>query len=121
MEPSYLGTTQSPVTPVTESERILGILAHVLTLVAWFFAPLIIYLLKKDESEYVRDHARESMNFQLTIIVAYLLAGILTIVFIGFFFLLLIAVMQVILVIVATVKAADSQLYRYPYTIKFIK
>ncbi len=121
MEPSYLGTTQSPAGPVTENERMLAVLAHALTLIAWIFAPLIIYLLKKDDSYYVRDHAKESLNFQLTLLIAYLVAFMLVIVVIGVFLLAVIGFMQLVLVIVATIKAADNQLYRYPFTIRFIK
>ena len=70
MDNSFLGTTQTPAGPVTDSDRILAILSHVLTLVAWIFAPLVIYLVKKDESPFVREHAKESLNFQLTLILA---------------------------------------------------
>ena len=121
MEPSYLGTTQTPLGPVTDNERMLAVLAHALTLVAWFFAPLIIYLLKKDESPFVRDHAKESLNFQLTLLIAYIIGFMLTIVVIGILILAVIGFVQLVLVIVATIKAADNQLYRYPFTIRFIK
>jgi uncharacterized Tic20 family protein len=121
MDNSFLGTTQAPASPVTESERILAILSHVLTIVVWIFAPLIIYLLKKEESSFVREHAKESLNFQLTVIVAYIAAGLLVILLVGVFLLVVIAFMQVVLVIIATVRAADNQLYRYPFTIRFIR
>ena len=121
MDNSYLGTTQTPAGPVTESERTLAILSHVLTIMVWIFAPLIIYLIKKDESSFVREHAKESINFQLTVIVAYIAAGLLMILLVGFFLLLVIAFMQVVLVIIATIRAADNQLYRYPFTIRFIR
>ena len=121
MEPSYLGTTQQPLGQVTESERMLAVLSHALTLIAWIFAPLVIYLLKRDESLFVREHAKESLNFQLTLIVAYCVGFLLMIVLIGFLILALIGVVQLVLVIVASIKAADNQLYRYPFTIRFIK
>lgn len=121
MDNSFLGTTQTPAGPVTDSERTLAILSHVLTLVAWFFAPLVIYLVKKDESPFVREHAKESLNFQLTLIVAYIAAGLLMLLLVGFFLLMLVALMQLVLVIIATVRAADNQLYRYPFTIRFIQ
>ena len=121
MDDSYLGTTQSPATPVTESERMLAILAHVLTFLAWLFAPLIIYLVKKDESSFVREHAKESLNFQLTQMIVYFVCFLLLLVIIGVLGFIVVGFYQLVLVIVATIKAADSQLYRYPFTIRFIK
>ena len=85
MEPNYLGTTASPLNTVSESDRLLSILSHVLTFFTWIFGPLVIYLLKQDESLFVRDHARESLNFQLTLIVAYIAAGLLVILLVGIF------------------------------------
>lgn len=121
MENSYLGTTQTPAGPVTENERMLAILSHVLTLVAWLFAPLVIYLVKKDESPFVRDHAKESLNFQLTLMIAYFVCFLLLVVLIGVLGFIVVGFYQLVLVIVATIKAADNQLYRYPFTIRFIK
>ncbi len=121
MDNSFLGTTQTPAGPVKDSDRILAILSHVLTLVAWIFAPLVIYLVKKDESPFVREHAKESLNFQLTLILAYIVAGLLVLLLIGIFLMFVIAFVQVVLVIIATVRAADNQLYRYPFTIRFIQ
>jgi uncharacterized protein len=121
MDESYLGTTQSPASPVTDSDRLLAILSHVLTMVAWLFAPLIIYLVKKDESAFVREHAKESLNFQLTLMILYFICFLLLIVVIGILGFIVVGFMQLVLVIVATIKAADNQLYRYPFTIRFIK
>jgi uncharacterized protein len=121
MEQQYLGSTKTPVTPVENNERILGVLSHVLTFVVWIFAPLIIYLLKKDESEFVRIHAKESLNFQLTLMIYYFIAFLTLILIIGFLLFIVIGIFHVVLVIVATIRAADEQLYRYPYTIRFIQ
>ncbi|MBD0295060.1 MAG: DUF4870 domain-containing protein [Flavisolibacter sp.] len=121
MEQSLLGTSQPSVTPVTDDERILGIFAHVLTLFAGFLAPLVIYLIKKDNSPFVRDHAKESLNFQLTLLIGYIIGFILMIVLIGFLVLMIIGLVHLVLVIVATVKASDNQLYRYPFAIRFVQ
>lgn len=68
MEPkSYMGADTEPVVIPTSDEKTMALLSHVLTLVAGFVAPLIIYLLKKDQSTFIADHARESLNFQITI------------------------------------------------------
>lgn len=120
MDSSFIGSTQNNASPVTESERLLSVLAHILTLVVSFLAPLVIYLIKKDESAFVKEHAKESLNFQLTLFIAYIVSFLLIFVLIGIPLLVLIGLAQLVLVIVATIRAADNQLYRYPFCIRFI-
>jgi uncharacterized protein len=120
MEPSYLGTSETPIGTVSDNERLLAILAHVITLFSSFIGPLVIYLVKKDESPFVRDHAKESLNFQITMAIAYFVGFLLLFVLIGMLILPLLGLLQLILVLVATIKASDNKLYRYPFTIRFI-
>jgi len=108
-------------TPVTESERLLAILSHALTLVAGFLAPLIIYLLKKDESPYITEHAKESLNFQITLTIFYVIGFVTLIFLIGFIILPAIGILHLVLVVVATVKAADNKFYRYPFNIRLVR
>jgi len=115
---SFLGSDQAPAYTPTSDERTFAILSHVLTIFFWIFPPLIIYLIKKDESTYVRDHARESLNFQLTMSIVGI---VLFLTIIGILLLWVLAIVVLILVIVATLKASDNKLYRYPMTIRFIK
>lgn len=102
----------------TSDERTMAILSHVLTLVAGFLAPLIIYLLKKDESAYVAKHAKESLNFQLTVLLAII---VLTVTIIGILLLWAVGIGALVLVIIATIRANDNGFYRYPLCIRFIK
>lgn len=107
----------SQYTP-TNDERTLAILCHVLTIFFWIFPPLIIYLIKKDESKFIAEHAKESLNFQITFgIVA--IALIITIV--GILLLWVLAIVVLVLVIIASIKASENKLYRYPLTIRLIK
>lgn len=105
----------------TQEEKNVALLSHVLTLFAWFIAPLVIYLVKKDESEFVREHALESLNFQISIFI-YILACIpLMIVLIGIPIAIGLGIFDLVVVIVATIKASEGKSYRYPWTIRFIK
>lgn len=115
---SFLGNDQPPTYTPTSDERTMAILSHVLCLVVWLFAPLIIYLVKKDESSFVAAHAKEALNFQitLTIIVVVCIISI-----IGILLLWLVGIASTILIIVATIKASENKLYRYPFNIRFIK
>ncbi len=117
-EKSYLGTDTEPVIAPTSDEKTMAILSHVLTLVVGFVAPLIIYLMKKDESVYVREHARESLNFQITIFI--IIAGLIITV-IGILLLWLVGIAALIFVIMATVKASEGKLYKYPFSLRLIK
>jgi uncharacterized Tic20 family protein len=121
MEPSYLGTTQPPLGQVSSDERLLAILCHVLTLFFSFIPPLVIYLLKRDESHFVKDHAKESLNFQITLAIFYFVSILLTLVLIGVLMLVALGLMHLILVIVAAVRAADNRLYRYPFSIRLVR
>jgi uncharacterized Tic20 family protein len=102
----------------TSDERTMAILAHILTFVAPVIATLVVYLLKKDESKYVSAQAKEALNFQITIMLVTIglcltLIGVLLLVFVGIWYF--------VLVIVATIKASENKLYRYPLTIRLIK
>ena len=115
---SFLGTEETPLSPPTSDERTLAILCHVLALFFWIIPPLIIYLIKKDESAYVTAHARESLNFQLTMSIAGI---VLFLTLIGILLLWVLAIIVVVLVIIATIRASENKLYRYPMNIRFIK
>lgn len=115
---TFLGADQAPLVQPSSDEKTMAILAHVLTLVAWFVAPLVIYLIKKDESAFVAAHAKESLNFQITITIVCI---VLFITIIGIFLLWIIGILALVLVIVATVKASEGKLYKYPFTLRLIK
>ena len=115
---SFLGTEETPLVPPTSDERTIALLSHVLTIVASFLAPLIIYVVKKDESAFVAAHAKESLNFQITIAIIIIalcitIVGILLVWFVG--------IASLILVIMATIRASEGKLYKYPINIRFIK
>jgi uncharacterized Tic20 family protein len=112
---SLLGTESDPGYVPTSDERTIALLSHVLCFVVGILAPLIIYLVKKDESPYVAAHAKESLNFQITFWIVFCLVFLTVI---GIF---VVGIFATILVIVATIRASEGKLYRYPFTIRFVK
>lgn len=84
-------------------------------------APLVIWLIKKGEFPFVDEQGRESLNFQISMTIYGIVAGLLCYVFIGFILLPVLVVADVILIIVATVKTNKGEGYRYPFTIRIIK
>jgi len=118
---SFLGSEEQPLYTPTSDERTLAILSHVLCLVTLFWAPLIIYLLKKDDSKFVAEHAKESLNFQISLIIYGIIFCILIIVIIGIFLLWALSLAALILIIVATIRASEGKIYRYPFCIRLIR
>lgn len=116
-----LGQEIVPVNVPNSDEKILALLSHALTMVAWFIAPLIIYLLKKDESSFVAEHAKESLNFQITMFICYAVSFILIILLIGIVFIWLLGILNLVFVIVACIKAFEGKIFRYPFCIRLIK
>ncbi|MGB2908507.1 MAG: DUF4870 domain-containing protein [Candidatus Aminicenantaceae bacterium] len=82
--------------------------------------PLVIWLIKKDESPYVDKQGKESLNFQISFTIYAFIAGILALVIIGLFLLLALGVAWVVLVIVATLKASNREEFQYPLSIRFL-
>ncbi|MEN8118163.1 MAG: DUF4870 domain-containing protein [Bacteroidota bacterium] len=83
--------------------------------------PLIIYLVKKDEYEFVADQGKEVLNFQITWALIFIVSAILIIVGIGVLLLVGFGIAWLVLVIVGTVAASKGEYYRYPLTIKFLQ
>ncbi|WP_214108918.1 DUF4870 domain-containing protein [Acrocarpospora catenulata] len=98
----------------------MAMLAHLLGLLSSFVGPLVMYLLKKDESPYVRDQAAEALNFQLTVLVASIVSSILMVIIIGIFLLMAVLLGGVILSIMGAVAANNGSPYRYPLSIRFV-
>lgn len=117
---SVQGEQQTVYTPTSE-ERTMAILSHILNLVVPLIAPLVIYLIKKDESAYVAEHAKESLNFQITMAICFMISMVLTMVIIGAFLFVILGFLSLVLVIIASVKASDNKMYRYPINFRFIK
>ena len=83
--------------------------------------PLIIWLIKKDDFPMVDDQGRESLNFQISMTIYTIVSFLLCFVIIGFLLLPVVLLVDLILVIIASVKANKGDVYRYPFTIRFIK
>ena len=116
-------TDEYPLFTPSGDDRILGLLSHLLAIVPGIgiLGPLVIYLVKKNESSFVEANAKESLNFQITVILACIISWILVVVLIGFFLLAVLGVLNVVLVIVATIKASENKIYRYPFNLRLIK
>ncbi|NLE40131.1 MAG: DUF4870 domain-containing protein [Pirellulaceae bacterium] len=117
--PETPGPQPGPGIP-SKDERNLAMICHLLGLVG-FIGPLVIWLIKKDESAVVDDQGKESLNFQITILLASLLSGVLACFIVGFFLAIAVAIYDIVYIIIAAMRANEGQLYRYPICLRLIK
>ena len=118
----------SPPTPSTSSDvRTWSVLCHASALLGLFFhflghlgGPLIVWLMKRGDSPEIDAHGKESLNFQISMLIYDAVAAILCVVLIGIPILIALWVLNTVLVIIASVKASEGKFYRYPITIRFI-
>ena len=95
-------------------------LAHLITFVAAFIGPLVIYLVKKDESAFVADQAKEVLNFHISALIYAIVAALTVIIGIGILLLLALGVFFLVVTIIGTIRAYEGTAYRYPLCIRFI-
>ena len=69
----------------------------------------------------VDAHGKESLNFQISMLIYAIVSGILCLIFIGFLLLAAIGITSLVCVIIASVKASNGVPFRYPLTIRFLK
>jgi len=112
---------------LSESERNWAMLCHLSAFAGFFFpfggiiGPLICWLSRKDESQWIDLNGKASLNFQislllyivLTIPLCFIIIGIPIVIFLGF--------LKVICIIIGSVKASKGEDFRYPLSIPFIQ
>ena len=116
-------------TSVSSSDvRIWNILCHASALLGIFLhfpghllGPLIVWLAKRDDSPEIDAHGKESVNFQISMLIYNGIAVVFCLVLVGFAFLAVLWVLNAVFVIVASIHASDGKFYRYPMTIRFIQ
>jgi uncharacterized protein len=82
--------------------------------------PLIVWLVKRGDSSEIDAHGKEALNFQISMLIYSVVAGILCLVLIGFALLAILHVLNVVFVIIAGLRASEGQMYRYPFTLRLI-
>ena len=98
----------------------MGMLAQLLGLFAGIIGPLIIYLIKKDESPFVRHHASEALNFNITLLIGMMISLPLMLVLIGFLTFFVIAIAGMVFQIIASIAANNGEWYRFPINIRMV-
>ena len=108
--------------------RTWNVLCHATALAGFFvpwaghiLGPLIVWLAKRGDSPEIDEHGKESLNFQISMLIYNVIAGVLCLVLIGFIILAILHILNLVLVIVASIQVSEGKFYRYPITIRLIK
>lgn len=116
---------EQPVSPgqseISSDAKNMAMLCHLLAIFTGFLGPLIIWLIKKDDTPFVDDQGKEALNFQITVLIALLVSSLSMFICIGFVLMPAVAIANVVFCIIAAVKVSHGEAYRYPVNIRFIK
>jgi uncharacterized Tic20 family protein len=111
---------------LSKDEKNWAMAAHLSSLtsfigIPWFLGPLIIYFVKKDDSTFVGDHAKEALNFGISVFIySFVCLALVFVFFIGVALLGVLVVAAVVLNVMAGIKASEGKTYKYPFTIRLI-
>ena len=112
---------------LSETERNWAMFCHLSALAGFFFpfggiiGPLVCWLSRKDESTWVNENGKASMNFQISMLLYIVLAIPLCFILIGFLILMVIFTLKIVCIIIASVKASKGEEFKYPLAIPFIQ
>ena len=121
-------STATPAAAPTENERTWGMLAHlsaltglVLPLAGIVIGPLVVWLARRDDSEFVAAHAKEALNFNISVLLGALACMLLMLVFIGFLLGTALFIAWLVMTLIAAIKASEGHPYRYPFSLRLVK
>lgn len=109
----------TPLSPT--DEKLWATLTHIGGIFFSFVPALIVYLVLKDRGPFVREHSATALNFQLTMLIAYVVGFITTFILIGFLILIAVGIVIIVFGIIAAIAANNGQPYKYPLAIEFVK
>ena len=120
-------STASGAAP-TENERTWGMLAHlsalvglVIPLIGNVLGPLGVSIARADQSAFVAAHAKEALNFNISVTLAAVLCALLMLVFVGFLLGSALFIVWLVMTLIAAIKASEGAAYRYPFSLRLVK
>lgn len=111
---------QAPAQMSPADEKLWATLIHIGGILFGFLPALIGYIVLKDRGPFIRAHAQTALNFQITLMVAYVIGSILTVILVGFLVLFAAWLLAIVFGIMAALAANRGEYYTYPLTIKFV-
>lgn len=112
-----------PAGSAPQEDRTIALLTHLSGIIVSFIVPLIIWLINKDnpQKSWLTDQSKEALNFQITLLIVYVIGTILTIILIGALINFAAWIACIVFSIIAGVAANKGENYRYPFAIRLIK
>lgn len=105
----------------SSDERTMSMFIYLISLFTAIIGPLIIWGIKKDESEFINHHGKEYFNFFISYTIYGFIGGLLMMVLIGFIIVPILAIMYFIFTLIALFKAYNGEYYRFPLIFRIIK
>ncbi|WP_081996462.1 DUF4870 domain-containing protein [Luteibacter sp. 9133] len=123
--PPYGAPPYEPVPPAsahTNDDKNLAMLTHLSGLILSIIVPLVVWLINKDKADkgYLVTEAKEALNFQLTVLIGYVICWILTVILIGAFLHLVLWIVNIVFCILAAIKVSQTGTYRYPFALRLV-
>jgi uncharacterized Tic20 family protein len=110
----------SDIAVPSNDDKNIATITHLGGILFSFIPALVVWLLKKDDSEFIAAQAREALNFQITLLVAQFIAYVLVFILVGFLLLGLIWAFNIVFCIIAAISSSKGEYYRYPFTLRLI-
>ena len=104
----------------SSDDKNIATITHLGGTVFSFIPGLIVWILKKDDSAYLGDQAKEALNFQITIALAMFVASILVWLLIGFILVPVVWILNIVFCIIAAISTSKGETYRYPFCLRLI-
>ncbi|WP_323703721.1 DUF4870 domain-containing protein [Mammaliicoccus sp. Dog046] len=111
----------SEQTGTTKDDRLYGMLIYLSSFIVGFFGPLLIWLIKREDSKFVDRVGKDYLNFFLSYTIWTIISTILCMILIGFLFLIVLSILLIVFTIIGAVKSYRGETYLPPLSIRFFK
>ena len=118
---------QPPMPPVSQQPmsdsdaRLWAMLGQLSGIILGFIGPLIVMLVFGPRNGFVKKESTEALNFQITVLIGYVVSFVLMLIVIGIFVFLAVWILSIIFCVIAAIKNNQGVEYRYPINIRFVK
>ena len=118
--PTYAAPAgEQPLSP--SDEKTFAMLAQFGGIVIGFLAGLLVMVIWGKRSAFVNDHAKEALNFQITLLIGHVIGFVLTFVYIGVLVYMAVWIVGIVFSIIAGMAANKGETYRYPFALRLVK
>jgi uncharacterized protein len=93
----------------------------VMPLLGIVIGPLVVWLARRDESPFVAEHAKEALNFNISVLIGAVVCGLLMLVLVGFLLGTALFIAWLVMTLVAAIKASEGAIYHYPFSLRLVK